>query len=624
MRLIAAVVGVLACAVPVAHAGTISVAWDPVPDDDLAGYRVYYGLTPGSHDNVRQVGTTPAAELTGLADCTTWYVAVRALDTGGLESPSDSNLVKGWPRPVVETVSPGTIEQGSTVTFTVSGINFDPGDPADPAHPAARVELSHPDLVVRDVQVQACGELLVTVEAPPAAQLGASSLTVENPDISWSNPSVHPAVFGTLAQAIEVVEAPDEDTVPPRVDSATPAAGAVDVAASVRPVVTFSETVDPSTVTTSTVQLLDASGQPVVQASGWPTTEGRLVTIRPAQELEPGASYRVLVRGGSSGVRDLASNPLASDWRMDPPFTVFEEAVDGRASVTGSSPAAGEIEVSVERMSISVTFDRDMRPLADVLNRNELQRRIGVSAFDGLLDAPQRKDSPRFENDGRTVTILLEQPLLAGGEYRTVARLADDKLVKQLAKHGLEHLALAQDWQSVPAWRTEGALRDVRFAEPLSGRDGVLATPAAPDELPPANAAVPCAAEIRVRFNRPVDPESVATGVTLRQGWRDREPEGDDDAARRRRALPPQLPGEPVALVGEPELVDGNRTVILRPAAPLVSGKVHTVVVDTGSDGVRLMTDHGGTGIGQRLPVLVLFATEVTPAAQDDSLGVAE
>ena len=29
-----------------ASAGTVSLAWDPVADSDLAGYRVYYGTSP--------------------------------------------------------------------------------------------------------------------------------------------------------------------------------------------------------------------------------------------------------------------------------------------------------------------------------------------------------------------------------------------------------------------------------------------------------------------------------------------------------------------------------------------------------------------------------------------------
>lgn len=55
-RVCALVAGMMLVALAPAAAGTITVQWDPVSDTDLAGYRVYYGPTQGSHANNKDAG----------------------------------------------------------------------------------------------------------------------------------------------------------------------------------------------------------------------------------------------------------------------------------------------------------------------------------------------------------------------------------------------------------------------------------------------------------------------------------------------------------------------------------------------------------------------------------------
>jgi hypothetical protein len=77
-----------------ASTGSATLAWTPPTETasgtvltNLAGYRVYYGTTP---EAVEGTLTLPNAGLTryvmtGLAK-TTWYFAITAYDTNGLES----------------------------------------------------------------------------------------------------------------------------------------------------------------------------------------------------------------------------------------------------------------------------------------------------------------------------------------------------------------------------------------------------------------------------------------------------------------------------------------------------------------------------------------------------------
>ena len=60
---------VLAAAARPAFSGTVSLAWDPVADTDLAGYRVYYGTAPGNYTQSVDVGnvTSTTTPITSLA-----------------------------------------------------------------------------------------------------------------------------------------------------------------------------------------------------------------------------------------------------------------------------------------------------------------------------------------------------------------------------------------------------------------------------------------------------------------------------------------------------------------------------------------------------------------------------
>lgn len=590
---------VLALSVPGwASAGTVSLAWDPVAETDLAGYRVYYGLSPQAMTGVSEVGLATEATVAGLADCTTWYLTVLAFDDTGLESAEQSNLVAGWPRPVITSVFPSTIRPGESALVTVLGTNFDPGAPGDPTHPGALVELSHAGLAVREILHDACGQLRVRVEAAPDALAGWSALTVKNVDVSWPDPLVHPRVFGAIAQAIEVLASESDE--PPQVASSSPAAGQSGVPIDARPVVLFSESVDPSSVTSLTVRLLDAGGAAVPQAPGSPATSGAEVTIFPAQSLDDDASYRIEVRGGPTGVKDLSGTPMATTWRLDPAFrtAVDESPPLGTASVTDSSPAAGSTGVGLALDTVRVSFDRDMRGLASVLTPAMLQSKIGVYA-NGKKPLAQASGSPAFENDGRTIAIRLREPLSAGVSYVTRVNLTGKKVRKALEQAGHGELVLSRTWETPSPWKTIEALsaaevRDMALDDGLPLVIGGNAPSA-------QNSGVPLDAEFRLTFAEPVAVRSV-TSSTLRI----------------------MKGSKVIALAGQPQFEDEGRTIVIR-AAGLQPGKKYKLQVRTGRTGVMLEPVGGlFVPIGAPRKLNVHFATEVSAATLSQSLGVGE
>jgi hypothetical protein len=65
---------------------SVSLVWDENTEPDLAGYKIYYGLSSGDYDNSVDVGNQTTCTLTNLEGDTTYYIAATAYNTQGMES----------------------------------------------------------------------------------------------------------------------------------------------------------------------------------------------------------------------------------------------------------------------------------------------------------------------------------------------------------------------------------------------------------------------------------------------------------------------------------------------------------------------------------------------------------
>jgi len=176
--------------------GTISLAWDPVDHDDLAGYRVYYDTAPDTFGDSVDVGAATQATLAGLADCTDYHVAVKAYDSSGVLSEQFSDSVVGWARPSLAAVSPDRVERNRSYQLVIDGANFQAG---------VGVVISDPGVTVQQVSHGGCGQIRVDVNVGATAALGSVEIQVVNPD----------QVFGTGAGLLAVVD----DTTGPGISS---------------------------------------------------------------------------------------------------------------------------------------------------------------------------------------------------------------------------------------------------------------------------------------------------------------------------------------------------------------------------------------------------------------------
>ncbi len=157
--------------------------------------------------------------------------------------------------------------------------------------------------------------------------LGARAATLEVADNATGSPHSVP-LTGTGVSAPDVTS--------PTLTDRTPGSGAVDVSVTTDVTTTFSENVTGVDTATMTLREGSSSG-PLVSSGVIYDDTTRVATLTPSSSLQPDTTYTVQLIGGSSGIRDLAGNPLAAtQWS----FTTAAPATGPDAPVIGTATAS--------------------------------------------------------------------------------------------------------------------------------------------------------------------------------------------------------------------------------------------------------------------------------------------
>jgi hypothetical protein len=116
LKSLAAVIAAALClagSASAAGANSVSLAWDPNPETDVAGYRLQYGLTPDEYPNVIDAGKTTSATINGLNQGTTYYITAVAYNAAGQTSTASSVVTYTVPG------TPNTAPAASSFSLTV-------------------------------------------------------------------------------------------------------------------------------------------------------------------------------------------------------------------------------------------------------------------------------------------------------------------------------------------------------------------------------------------------------------------------------------------------------------------------------------------------------------------------
>lgn len=83
---------------------SVTLAWDPNPEPDVAGYLVYYGNASRNYPYHTNVGNVTTATVYGLQEGLTYFFAITATNTSGLESDFSNEVTNAVPQDITNTV----------------------------------------------------------------------------------------------------------------------------------------------------------------------------------------------------------------------------------------------------------------------------------------------------------------------------------------------------------------------------------------------------------------------------------------------------------------------------------------------------------------------------------------
>ena len=70
-----------------AAAGSVTLAWDAVPDTSVNNYKICWGTQSGLYPSCTPTGNVTTYTLSGLTDGTAYFFVVKATNTSGVDSP---------------------------------------------------------------------------------------------------------------------------------------------------------------------------------------------------------------------------------------------------------------------------------------------------------------------------------------------------------------------------------------------------------------------------------------------------------------------------------------------------------------------------------------------------------
>jgi hypothetical protein len=162
------------------------------------------------------------------------------------------------------------------------------------------------------------------------------------------------------------------DITPPTVGSSIPVNAATGIALNSKPAVTFSEAIDPLTISATTFSLK----QGTVLISGTVAYTGLVATFTPAASLTAGTVYTVTI---TTGAKDLAGNALASNYVWT--FTTLIGDIIA-PTVVSTDPANNQLDVAVNKI-LGITFTESIDPLT--VNSSTFTLKEGTTSVTGTV-----------------------------------------------------------------------------------------------------------------------------------------------------------------------------------------------------------------------------------------------
>ncbi len=231
----------------------------------------------------------------------------------------------------------------------------------------------------------------------------------------------------------------------PTVISTAPSTGATGVSTASKLSASFSEAVDPSTLTGSTFTLT----QGATAVTGTVTYTGTTATFTPAAGLIANSTYTATI---TTGVHDLAGNALLANYIWN--FVTGTAVNTTPPTVTSTQPVNGTQSVTVGT-NVTATFSTAMDPLTITTNTFTLQN--GATAVAGTVTY-----------SGLTATFTPSATLNFSTTYTaTITNGARDLTGNALAGNYVWNFATAATPTPAPVITTAGTVNAASFTTPV-------------------------------------------------------------------------------------------------------------------------------------------------------------
>jgi hypothetical protein len=327
-----------------------------VTDNEHSGSALRYEwqtiLRHNNHEHPEPIDTnvtttTLISRIGCNGDTYYWMVRLKVTDAAGLTGVDSSKIFPNCGSdnipPIVTSTTPINGATGVSIGTTVSGNFSEAISAASVTGTTFQLKDAGNNTIAATLSTSGSQATLTPTSALSGSAVytatlkgGASGVkdlagnTLAN-DYSWS--------FTTLAV----------DNIAPTITSVIPANGATGISTGTTVIANFSEAINPSTVTASTVQLRN-SANTLINATL--NVSGSQVTLTPSVALTAATVYTTTISGGAAGIKDLAGNALASNYVWS--FTTG--AVDNIApTVSVVSPANGAAGISTGT-NVTATF----------------------------------------------------------------------------------------------------------------------------------------------------------------------------------------------------------------------------------------------------------------------------
>lgn len=362
----------------------------------VAGTIAYSGVTAtfSPTSNLTAVTAHQATVTTGAKDAAGKAIAANYVWTFTTGQVPDTTP------PLVSFVSPAP---GSTKTPLNTKVLATFSKPMDPASiTAATFSLKH-GTTNNPGTVTFSG---ITATFVPTTNLVAGTGYTATITTGAKDSIGHP-LAATFVWNFSTSAVPYNDTVAPRVSYTSPASAATAAPLNTQVLATFTEAMDPATVTAATFTLSHGA----TAFPGVVSYASLTATFVPSGNLEPGMGYTATI---ATGAKDLAGNALQSNFLWS--FSTGQAADTTPPRVTSTSPISDATDVAVNR-DISVTFSEPMDPAtvtaASVTLMQGSTPLTGLVTYAGLTAV--LNPYTNFDSDtGYTVTVTTGAMDLAG------------------------------------------------------------------------------------------------------------------------------------------------------------------------------------------------------------------